>query len=353
LIEVIDSSLELSDSVIEEATSGLKFMVGGLSKIRNTSFSNLSEGAVFVITGARVEIAACEFSMCGNFAVSTGQRGAVFVRACRFNSCDLGVKVMADGSKVTENTFTDCKTAIVAVKSSPKLVIFKNRITGGENGIVCTQFSSPQVVANEIEGAQTGIYCFQGSSPLLIYNRVKGGKTGVSCVRMCNPTVEKNQLLDNEVGVYLQTSSYAVILNNNFEGNGVNLELGDMMSADWENRVRQKPARAGQARNRELVKLGRARPVKIGTEIDAVGEVKAGKNWWGKEATAEMEQKGPDANIAGFKDSFDASEASYEGYEGGYKIDRIIYADWLKEPREDAGPEGLPETKEPAAEEKK
>jgi parallel beta-helix repeat protein len=349
--EIVGTSLNVRNTVFEKGLGGLKFTTGGTSLVTESTFAQLAQGGVNVSTGAAVEVFDSTFSQCGDFGVVNGQRGLVRVKGCEFESCKLGVKVMNDGSGIKENSFKNCEVAIAVLQSSGNLVIWNNRISGGDIGILCNQFASPKVLGNEINGAREGIRCFQGSSPLLAHNRIEGCETAISCVQLCKPLIEKNQLFRNKVGIYLQASSYAVIRNNNFESNALHLELGDMMSADWENRVASKNPRGRQARNQELVKMGRAVPEKLVTKVATSGEVSASSNWWGEATTAEMVEKGQNAGIAGFKDSFDTPKVSYKGYEGEYALDRISYADWLNAPVGDAGPEGFkpPEKAQPPA----
>ena len=60
-------------------------------------------------------------------------------------------------------------------------------------------------------------------------------------------------------------------------------------------------------------------------------------NWWGEKITGEMEEKGAGADISAFLDYFDKPKDTYQGFEGEYLQDKIIYSGWLKGPVADAG----------------
>jgi hypothetical protein len=135
----------------------------------------------------------------------------------------------------------------------------------------------------------------------------------------------------------------------------VRVELLDTMSADWERRVRQRPVRGISARTRERIGRGVASPdersaspedaplaVPDGGVVDFTG------NWWGKEATAEMEEKGADGNVSSILDGRDEPKRRYPGDEGEYESDRVDFSGWTRKPLPGTGPEAWkPEGEEP------
>jgi parallel beta-helix repeat protein len=191
-----------------------------------------------------------------------------------------------------------------------------------------------------------------GSRPLISANDIRDNETGILCNQMSDPEIRANTIAGNRRGVYLHLSSYARIHGNNLEDNGVQLELGNM-SVDWERRAGQKPMRGrlrqNQGRAEKGIESGGA--TKDGSEMLS-GVVDAAGNWWGDATTREMEQKGPAADISSLVDYYDVPTRTYEGYEGEYVQDRIVYAPWEKERISEAGvpPRGSrPEETPPAA----
>ena len=81
--------------------------------------------------------------------------------------------------------------------------------------------------------------------------------------------------------------------------------------------------------------LRRAEP----DEVRSEGYVDARDNYWGGETAAEMEKKGPDANIGAIRDGFDVPTLTYEGWPGAYKVDKVKYDGWKKERIPEAGPQ--------------
>ncbi len=188
-----------------------------------------------------------------------------------------------------------------------------------------------------VASAEVGVLCFRSSSPLIARNRIAGNQEGLRCVQMSNPVVTENVFEGNGTAVFLHLSSYAVIRRNNLAGNETQIYL-DNMSSDWERRVGKKPIRGRQAQNRSLVNLGRAVHQEYEDDAATEGYVDARENWWGDAVTGEMEQKGPDGNIASIQDYHDVPLRIYEGDPEEYVQDRVNFSGWLRQKVETAGP---------------
>ncbi|TAL16460.1 right-handed parallel beta-helix repeat-containing protein [bacterium] len=339
-IEVSNSSVTFSDSVVEKGVNGFFFVTGGRSLIEKCRISDMSESGVTVTLNSLVEIYGSSIERCKKTGVSNNQHGAIRVGGCTVTDCETGISVTGDQSVVSDNTVKKCVEGIAVSQGNEGTKIHGNTVSEVETGIYCFRFASPEVIANTITKAKTGIKCFQTSNPVIAQNRLEDNKTAIACLQMCRPVIEKNQIEKNGVGVYLHLSSYAIMNSNNFDKNRLHVEL-DNMSADWERRAAKKPTRSAQALNEQLVQKGRAMPEKVEEDISYMGAVEATGNWWGEATTAEMKKKGAEADISTLKDYYDVQKRTYEGWEGEYVQDKIDYSGYLSAPVADAGPKGL------------
>jgi parallel beta-helix repeat protein len=211
--------------------------------------------------------------------------------------------------------------------------VLGNTVEGCATGIFVQQFSSPEIAGNLIVKNTDGIVCYMGGAPLIRNNGIRDNETGISCNQIATPTIEANAIESNRRGIFLTLSSYAVVRGNNIDGNGIQMELGNM-SRDWERRVGNKPQRGRQTQSAIRAGRGTAGPEPPAGDdgLEARGgAVEAGGNWWGVATTREMEAKGPDADIGGLRDWHDVPTLTYEGFEGEYAQDRITYAPGAKE----------------------
>jgi parallel beta-helix repeat protein len=283
---------------------------------------------------------------CGLFGVHASQGAAPLVQGNTVTGCASGIELIQTAPFVRENAVRDCERGIALSSAGGGKPVQRNTVTACKAGIFVQHFSAPEIAENTLTGNKDGIVCFMGAQPLIRNNAVRENETGIFCNQLAAPTIEANAIERNRRGVILNLSSYAVLRGNNFEGNEVHLELGNM-SRDWERRVGKKPRRGLQQQAAARAERGLVAPGgDAGDGFEASGgAIEAAGNWWGEATTREMEEKGPDANIAGLRDWHEVPTLTYEGYEGEYVQDRIRYAPWAKARIATAG---VPEEPAPA-----
>jgi parallel beta-helix repeat protein len=319
-----------------EISGGLVGIAAGGDKTRGVIAGNrlhdLREGGILCTAGAAPAVTDNVVERCGSRGIGANQGAAPEIRGNRVSGCESGIELNQCAPRVSGNTVTDCTRGIALTSVEGGEAIRGNRLERNEIGILCQQYADPEIAGNTIVNNGDGIVCFMGAAPLIRGNDILDNQRGVFCNQLSTPEITANTIAGNRVGVVLHLSSYALVRGNNITGGETRMQLMNM-SSDWERRAGVKAPRGLQQRNRGLVERGRAMPVpglKDGLELEGAS-VSASGNWWGEETTREMQQKGPDADIAGLIDYHDVPKRTYEGYEGEYLQDRITYAPWAKE----------------------
>lgn len=313
--------------------------VGTRPALLNNRLADLSGGGIECLNSSAPSISDTIIERCGPFGIAATTGAAPLVQRTTISGCAEGIGLANTAPSLRDNVLRNNSRGIVLTQVNGGNPIQGNRIVDGEVGILCQHFSNPVIAGNVVSGNKDGIVCFQGARPLIQGNAIESNGTGITCVQLANAEVRDNLIAGNKRGIYLQTSSYATIRGNNIVDNGVQLELGDMMSADWERRAGNKPRRGLQQQSDARSQRTGAAPLADQTRdgADIVGFVDATENWWGERDTGEMEHRGPDANITGLLDAFDAPTRTYEGFEGTFALDRVRYAPWAKTRIETAG----------------
>jgi len=321
-----------------EIREGIKGIVlhgrGTEPVLRNNYLADLSGGGIECLNSSAPLVEDTMIVRCGPFGISATLNAVPAVLRNTITGCEDGIVLSNTIPLLRDNILKKNRRGIVLTQVNGGHPIQGNQILEGELGILCQQFSSPVITGNTISGNKDGIVCFQGGRAAIEGNTIENNGTGVSCVQLADAQVRGNVISGNKRGIYLQTSSYAEIHGNNIFGNEVQLELGDMMSADWEKRTVSKPQRGLQQQRQARSQRTGSPPPQTDLRQDGAdirGFIDATENWWGESATREMEQKGPDANITGLLDSFDAPTRTYEGFVGEFALDRIRYAPWAKD----------------------
>jgi len=318
-----------------EFRNGLKGIVVNGRETRPTLEGNrvadMLEGGIDSVNGASPTITGCTVERCGPFGVGASQGAAPLITRTTVSSCEVGIALVRVPPLLKDNTVRDNGVGIAFNQVNGGKPVEGNRVEKNKRGILCTNFSSPTISGNVVAENGEGIVCFMGARPRISGNDIVHNGTGVVGDQISSPELEANEIRDNEKGVYLTFSSYATIRGNNFAGNRVHIELGNM-SADWERRAAGKPRRGLQ---RQLTvraeRTGMPSNQASGDGASLPDFVDARGNWWGEETTLEMEKKGPDANLAGLVDGYDVPVRVYEGFEGEYVQDKVMYAPWAKE----------------------
>lgn len=296
------------------------------------------EGGIQCSAGAAGVVADNDVERCGRRGISAYQAAEPEIRGNRVSACESGIELHQSAPRVLGNVVAGCERGIALTSVGGGAGIRSNRVEGNRVGILCQQFSEAQIAGNTIARNGDGIVCFMGAAPLIRDNDIVDNDRGIFCNQLSTPEITANTIAGNRRGVVLHLSSYARVHGNNITGGEVLMELMNM-SADWERRAGSKPQRGLQQRNRGLAEQGRALltpGIPDGLELEGAA-VDAAGNWWGDEATREMEAKGPDANIGGLIDYYDVPTRTYEGFDGEFVQDRIVYAPWLKAPVAAAG----------------
>jgi len=302
--------------------------------LRANRIHDMREGGIRCLGKSTPLIESNTIESCGPFGVHASQGAAPLIRGNTIVACASGIELVQTAPFVRDNRVRKCEQGITLTSTSGGKPVQGNTVEDCGTGILVQQFSSPEVSGNTVVRNKDGIVCYQGARPLIRNNTVEKNATGITCVQLANAVIEANVISGNKRGIFLETSSYATVRGNDIIDNAVQMELGTMMSADWEKRAGTKPQRGRQQQAQLRGQRGGMGPAVIDASrenVEISGSVDATENWWGENATREMVQKGPDANIAGMVDAFDHPTRSYEGYDGEFAQDRIRYAPWAKE----------------------
>lgn len=308
--------------------------------LRGNRIHDTKEGGVRCVGKSAPLVEGNTIERCGPFGVHASQGAMPLVRGNTVAACTSGIELFQTTPYVRDNTVRQCERGIALSAAGGGRPVQGNTVEGCVTGIFVQQFSSPELAENVIVKNKDGIVCYMGARPLIRNNGIRDNETGISCDQIAAPTIVANAIERNRRGIFLTLSSYAVVRGNNLDGNGVQMELGNM-SRDWERRAGGKPQRGRQ--KQAAIRAGRGG---VASEAPAGGDaigitgdaIEATGNWWGEATTREMEEKGPDADIGGLRDWHDVPTLTYEGFEGEYVQDRIAYAPWAKERIADAGP---------------
>jgi len=318
--------------------------------LKGNRIHDMREGGVRCVGRSAPLVEGNTIERCGPFGIHASQSVAPLVQGNTVADCVNGIELIQAAPLIRNNRVRRCERGIALSSAGGGRPVARNTIEDCGVGIFVQQLSSPEISENTITGNKEGIVCFMGARPFIRNNAIRGNGTGISCNQISAPTIEANAIENNRRGIFLTLSSYAIFHGNNIDGNEVQVELGNM-SRDWERRVGKKPMRGLLQQNavragRGLSPQGADTGAGDGFEV-AGGAVEATGNWWGEATTREMEQKGPDADIAGLRDWHDVPTLTYEGYEGAFVQDRIAYAPWVKTRIATAG---LPSPPAPAPE---
>ena len=323
-------SVPVQNCEFKKGVQGIVLARKAKPRLEGNLISGMTQGGINCQMGTSPTITGNTVERCGSNGITSSKDALPTIKGNTVTGCENGISVSQVIPPVENNTVKENKTGIFITNAGSLLAVRGNRITANEAGIICQQISEPIIEKNEIyANTKEGVVCYRASSPLIRNNNIFKNEQGVVCVQLCNPRVSSNNIYENKKGVYLDLSSYAVITSNNIYSNDVQMELGNM-SSDWENRVKGKPSRGME--QQKLAKISRGKMFQQGGGDGAriMGYVDARGNWWGDAATAEMEQKGPEANIKALTDYYDMPTRTYEGYTGVYTQDKIKYEGWKK-----------------------
>jgi nitrous oxidase accessory protein NosD len=234
--------------------------------------------------------------------------------------------------RVSRNIFIENEVGIYCNQTKSTPLIEENSFNNNQYGVLNFSFSYPVIRNNSFVGNKTAVHNDQYGSPLVENNLFRENETALYNYRKSNPKVRLNSFEQNELVFYCDFSAYPEIKQNNLLGNTVGVKLGIYQSADWESRSGSKKIMQREATSRKSQNplLARA-PEDFNDFVDISG------NWWGDD-TALLARAG-EGNSPLFYDRHDEPEVTYEDYGPGvYKLDRVHFSPWLKEPVKGVGP---------------
>ncbi len=209
----------------------------------------------------------------------------------------------------------------------------------GPAGVLCFQGSSPLVESNTVSGHERGIYIELQARPTIVRNAIVENQTGIWGEKMVFPKIIGNLIAGNGTGIYCNYSAYPEIHGNSITGNEqFGLVLGDNMSAEMEKLIPfrsmgrfyfQEPPEEAKTFPQQSKRFT---PFPEGED----GIVDARGNWWGEEATKEMEAAGEEGNVSVIEDFHDKPDTWYQ--DKIYPRDRVAFSPWEKEPPAEVGP---------------
>jgi parallel beta-helix repeat protein len=214
-------------------------------------------------------------------------------------------------------------------RSVPQL-FSDNRLVDNPVGLMVAWYGTdPEIRNNEFEQNGIAIKVDRAAQPLLAGNRIHGNETGLLLSRRADARVRRNLVRDNRIGIQVEYSSYPIIRENDLAGNGTALVLHHQSSA-WEKtngeamRKTQSFARGPFNRNAAGGKEAAPPPAVL------TGTVDARRNWWGEDATAQLQANQGRGNQIFIHDSRD--EPFFEDGGVNYPLDRVEFAPWREGP---------------------
>lgn len=335
-LATVKSSLSLEDCTFEQNGVAVDINMESVAEISKSTFTENEVGLEVRLKSA-VKVEKCLFENNSKFAAALSNGAGGRITGSTFR--EGGGVLIKQGTNIFlgNNVFSMCRNGIVADQVKHDVRISGNRFEGGEQGIVAVNFSTPWIACSEFRGLDTAVVVTKFSNPLIQNSLFEGNKKAVFANQKSSFPITRNVFRENEVAVHVDLSAYPVISENNFDSNGKDIELGIYMSADWEEKVGSGAISGRQAQQRGSRNLGGVQQPR-----EFPGKVDARRNWWGEKTTAEMEKLGPEGNVGTIDDYFDRNEVTYPRFGGGsYRLDRVMYDSWEKEPVAEAGP--LPE----------
>lgn len=310
---------EISGGLVGISVSG----PGARPVITGNRLSDLSETGIQCVVKAVPVVADNVIERCGRVGISAQSGAAPAIRGNRVSDCEGGIEVVQAPPRVSGNTVTGCLRGIALSSVSGGEPVRGNRVEKNEIGILCQQFSDPEITGNTVVKNQEGIVAYRGSKPLIRANDILDNGTGLICNQFADASVSANTIARNNRGIFLTYSSYAIIHGNNIEDNTVQVEIY-YISLEYERLSSNKPLRGRFQQNMGQVDRGVALPLDSKSDgFDPAGRsLNFSDNWWGEATTREMDEQGPAANISVFTDGYDP-RPDFE-----YPQEKITYAPW-------------------------
>ena len=335
-ISVLAARIEMDSVSVNGCETGIHLIREAAARIKGVRLTGNKVGLAAEMRSTG-EISGCLFKD-NSIGLGIASGAAPVVAGNRFTGNGLGVQVLQRyPGKIEGNIFEGNKIGVRLYQNGPDTVVEKNRFAGNSDAaVLAVSYTSPVIRNNYMTGGKYGIYANQFSSPVIENNVIRETEQAVHLNKKNISQVKGNVLADSGVGIFCDFSSYPLIRDNLFSGNGKHLMLGKFQSSNWESRagsknfVMETAARQGSRNPR----LGQG-PKTFPEAVDATG------NWWDEKTLKEMTEKGEDADISTLYDGHDLPEVTYEGFgEETYRIDKILYLPALETEPETAGLRG-------------
>ena len=335
-ISVLAARIEILGATISGSETAIHLVREAVAEIKGVRFTGNKVGLAAEMRSTG-EISGCLFKD-NNVGLGIASGATPAVKGNRFVGNNLGVQVLQRyPGKIEGNIFEGNKVGVRLYQNGPDTIVEKNRFENNSDAaVLALSYTSPVIRNNYMTGGKYGIYANQFSSPLIVDNVIREMEQAVHLNKKNVSQLKGNVVADSGVGIFCDFSSYPLIRDNLFSGNGTHLKLGKFQSSDWESRAGSKNfvlETAARQRSRNP-RLGQG-PKEFPEAVNATG------NWWDEKTLKEMTEKGGDADISTLYDGHDLPEVTYEGFdEENYLLDKILYLPALETEPETAGLKG-------------
>ena len=335
-ISVLAAHVEITGTAITGSETAIHLIREAVANIKGVRLTGNKVGLAAEMRSTG-EISGCLFKD-NNIGLGIATGATPLVKGNRFEGNGLGVQVLQRyPGKIEGNIFEGNKVGVRLYQNGPDTIVERNRFAGNSDAaVLAVSYTSPVIRNNFMTGGKYGVYANQFSSPIIVDNVIREMEQAVHLNKKNISQLKGNVVADSGVGIFCDFSSYPLIRDNLFSGNGKHLKLGKFQSSNWESRAGSKnfvletAARQGSRNPR----LGQG-PKEFPEAVDATG------NWWDEKTLKEMTEKGVDADISTLYDGHDLPEVTYEGFgEETYRLDKILYLPALETKPETAGLKG-------------
>jgi parallel beta-helix repeat protein len=335
-ISVLAARLDVSETTISGSETAIHLVREAVAEIKGVRFTDNKVGLAAEMRSTG-EISGCLFEG-NNVGLGIASGGTPAIKGNRFVRNDLGIQVLQRyPGKIEGNIFEGNKAGIRLYQNGPDTIVERNRfVNNTDAAVLALSYTSPVIRNNYMEVGKYGIYANQFSSPTIKDNVIREMEEAVHLNKKNLSHIKGNVVADSEIGIFCDFSSYPLIRDNLFSGNGSHLTLGRFQSSNWESRAGSKNLvmESAARQNSRNPRLGQG-PIAFPEAVDATG------NWWDEKTLREMTEKGANADISTLYDGHDLPEVTYEGFgEESYLLDKVLYLPAFETDPEAAGLKG-------------
>ena len=335
-ISVLAARLDISETTITGSETAIHLVREAVAEIKGVRFTDNKVGLAAEMRSTG-EISGCLFEG-NNVGLGIASGATPAIKGNRFVGNGLGIQVLQRyPGKIEGNIFEGNKAGIRLYQNGPDTIVERNRfVNNTDAAVLALSYTSPMIRNNYMTAGKYGIYANQFSSPTIADNVIREMEVAVHLNKKNLSQIKGNVVADSGIGIFCDFSSYPLIRDNLFSGNGSHLKLGKFQSSNWESRAGSKNfvLETAARQNSRNPRLGQG-SMEFPEAVDATG------NWWDKQTLREMIEKGADADISTLYDGHDLPEVTYEGFgEESYRLDKVLYLPALETDPESAGLKG-------------